>query len=451
MTKTLLLVLALSAVLDAQGINELATSTAVRPVLTGAQAGVPDIRGPFIFAAPYGTQGYRITIPDDCAAGQDCVRYIGYAYWPRMDYHVGSDDLYIMVALRKDRGGGGPTLFRLHKPTKAVTKIGPLFAATDPRSDQSGETWWFSRSTAHRLYVHPTTTSSALQAFDVLTRQTATVLDIAPQAATYGASRYIWQVNSNTADTVFSFTVRSSSTFGMLGCGVYQTAGSVYRYFPSLGIDFDECQIDKSGRWLVIKEQIDGLHGEDNRIIDLTTGAEVRLLDQDGAGGHSDLGYGWMIAADNWLPSYSGKRLWNLETNPLGPGTVQYRAPFGVGGLNHVSFTHATPGDITRQYFCGSDAFSPNGPRANEVVCVRLDGSLRVIAVAPVMTDLSTMSEGGDDYSQMPKGHTDITGQYFIWSTNLGGDFTHVVIAEVPWAVTPAVLPSTPLGLRVHG
>ena len=63
--------------------------------------------------------------------------------------------------------------------------------------------------------------------------------------------------------------------------------------------DYDECQIDKSGRWLVIKENVDGRDGEDNRIIDLQSGAEQVFLDRDGAAGHSDLGYGYLVAEDN--------------------------------------------------------------------------------------------------------------------------------------------------------
>jgi hypothetical protein len=74
--------------------------------------------------------------------------------------------------------------------------------------------------------------------------------------------------------------------------------------------DFDECQIDKSGRWLVIKENVDGRNGEDNRIIDLQTGQESVFLDEDGAAGHSDVGYGYLVAEDNFYripaPSASG-------------------------------------------------------------------------------------------------------------------------------------------------
>src|SRR5437867_12773187 len=44
----------------------------------------------------------------------------------------------------------------------------------------------------------------------------------------------------------------------------------------------------------------------------------------------------------------------------------------------------------------------------SEIACFPLDGSLRVLVVAPVMTNLNA-SGGGDDYSKEPKGNLDVT------------------------------------------
>jgi len=124
-----------------------------------------------------------------------------------------------------------------------------------------------------------------------------TVFDAAPQ---YGSDKYIWQVHSSSDDRVHSATLRSSATYEMLGCLAYREDTKQFSYFPKNG-DFDECQIDKSGRWLVIKENVDGLYGEDNLIIDLQTGTQTVLLDQNGAAGHSDNGYGYMVYSDKLI------------------------------------------------------------------------------------------------------------------------------------------------------
>src|SRR6185503_8496623 len=70
-------------------------------------------------------------------------------------------------------------------------------------------------------------------------------------------------------------------------------------------------------------------------------------------------------------------------------------------------------------------------PRANEILCFPLDGSLRVLVVAPVMTDLDARG-GGDDYAKLPKGNLDVTGRYFIWTSNVGGDRLDAFVVKVP-------------------
>ena len=131
--------------------------------------------------------------------------------------------------------------------------------------------------------------------YDVQAKRFETVFDV---SAKYG-NRYIWQMHSSNDDRVHSATLRDGSSYEMLGCVAYREDRQQWFFIPKTG-DFDECQIDKSGRWLVIKENVDGRNGEDNRIIDLETGAEQVLLDENGAAGHSDIGHGYMVAEDNF-------------------------------------------------------------------------------------------------------------------------------------------------------
>src|SRR5439155_1152166 len=94
---------------------------------------------------------------------------------------------------------------------------------------------------------------------------------------------------------------------------------------------FDQCQIDKSGRWLVIRDDVDGIAGYDTRIVDLETGAERVLLGQKGGGGQLDTGYGYMIAADRWNARPGALRVWSFEEDPL-QGTVAEAHGDGLGG-----------------------------------------------------------------------------------------------------------------------
>lgn len=102
-------------------------------------------------------------------------------------------------------------------------------------------------------------------------------------------------MHSSDDDRVHSGTLRQDGTYEMLGCFYYREDTQAYNFYPKQG-EFDECQIDKSGKWLLIKENVDGMDGEDYRIINIETGEEKILYDRDGAGGHSDNNYGFFLA-----------------------------------------------------------------------------------------------------------------------------------------------------------
>ena len=81
---------------------------------------------------------------------------------------------------------------------------------------------------------------------------------------------------------------------------------------------------------------------------------------------------------------------------------------------------------------------------ADEIVCFSLDanrnsdGSLDVLVVGQVMTDLFASGGGPDDYAKRPKGNLDVTGRYFVWTTNLGGNRLDAFIVKIPVStITP--------------
>lgn len=413
----------------AGGFIEKATSATVRSRLTRAQiqAFLPD-RGKFTFPPPYNTVAIRLTNATDCG-GTDCVHPVGYSYWRNINNHVGSNTMLIFLGLDKARGGHGPTLFSLNKVTHEVRNLGPLFERTSPLRAHSGEGWYFSATRPTTLYLNE---GPKLLRYDVVTKQFQTVFDVGPR---FGRDKYIWQAHSSNDDRVHSATLRQDGTWDMLGCVVYREDTQRFLYYPKQG-DYDECQIDKSGQWLVIKENLDRLYGEDNRIIDLSTGIETILLDQDGAGGHSDNGYGYLVADDNRHKLSGAVRIWRFGRKPLG-GPVVFHRTDRRGGIGHISHSNAKPGiPAERQYACGAAATRVTAPHLNEVLCFRLDPSLDVLVVAPVMTDLDATG-GGDDYAKLPKGSLDVSGRYFIWTSNMAGPRVDAFVVEVPadWLV----------------
>lgn len=422
------------------GFLEPASGPSLRPAMAALSA--PG-RGRFTFPPPYNTEAVRLTVGDDCG-GKDCVKPVGYSYWNNINNHVGSDTMLIFLGLDRRSGGPGPSLFSVHKQTGETTSLGPLFPATSPFSWSSGEGWYFSHTRPHALYMH---SGPRLLRYDVQTRAFETVFDA---TATFGANRYIWQAHSSADDRVHSATLRDTRTYASIGCLAYREDLGQWYFAARVG-DFDECQVDKSGRWLVIKENVDGRYNEDNRVIDLETGEERVLLDENGAGGHSDLGFGYMVALDNFNPRPGAVRTWRFDMDvhggePIaavsGQGTISYHHTAWGSGTGHIAHSNARSDvDPERQIACSSYASRSNVPRQNEILCYRLDGTLDTLVVAPTMSSLDAAGGGTLEYNKLPKGNLDVTGEYFIWTANAGTNRLDAYIVRVPThLLAPAVL-----------
>jgi hypothetical protein len=405
-------------------------------------------RGPFTFPAPYNTTGVRLTNASDCAAGQDCVWYVGYSYWRNMNNHVGSSMILILIGMDRNRGGAGPSLIAYDKNTDAVVNVGPLFDQSSLYSYSTGEGWYFSGTQPSKLYVY-LVGGSQLRRYDVVshTFETTPAMDLAlckrPRSCPSEAA-FIFQPHSSDDDRVHSATVQDAA-FRRLGCVVYRSDIGKWQFYPPpAGYALDECHVDKSGRWLMILET-DSSGFETNRIVDLQKGKITTIDDVQGALGHLDMGFGYAVGADNWNPEPNATILLKFPvattSRPIGP-VVHYNKRWDIVAANHVAHGNAVAGlPAESQFACGSNA-SRVADMADEIVCFPLnatrnaDGSLDVLVVSQVLTDLDALGGhdvDGDDYEKLPKGNLDVTGRYFIWTTNFGGDRLDAVLVKVPY------------------
>jgi hypothetical protein len=433
------------------GFIETSGSPTLRPRFTRAEieSFLPPegTRGAFTFPAPYNTTGVRLTDASDCAGGQDCLWYAGYSYWRNMNNHVGSTDRYIFLGTDRSHGGVGPILLRYNKATDAIENLGALFPATSSYSYSSGEGWYFSGTNPTRLYVYLVGTAQ-LRRYDVLQRQfeTAPALDLnaCPRPTVCPSSAaFIIQPHSSDDDLVHSATVQDTG-WRRIGCVTYQRANRRFRYFPTpAGYIFDECHVDKSGRWLVILETRSS-GSRRNRVVDLRNGRISTIDDVNGALGHLDMGFGYAVGADTFNPLPNATILLQFPVastaRPIGP-VVHFNKRWDIAAANHVAHGNARSGvTATSQYACGSNGSRVSG-MADEIVCFPLDanhnasGSLDVLVVAQVMTDLDASGgrdSDGDDYEQIPKGNLDVTGRYFLWTTNLLGNRLDAFLVKIP-------------------
>lgn len=402
--------------------------SSIRPRWTGEQsrALVPTGRGSFRFPEPYNTEALRVTSAGDCG-GNDCLFPVGYSYWRNMNNHVDSNHMLIVLSLDRARGGQGPTLFSYDKTTDQISSLGPLFDGNDALSWSGAGGWYFSAKLPTKLYLND---GPRMVRFDVMTKQSEIIYDLTSE---YGPDRQVWQMSSSNDDQVHAATLKVASSGENLGCVVFAESAKVFRYFPKVG-DYDECQIDKSGRYVLIMEQLDGLNDVDNLVIDLYTGAEQRMLNLPGVGsvGHHDMGFGYVVGGDGYNALPNAFLTWTFGPS-VSRGPADHQSyNWETMQINHISHTNAKAGvPMERQYACGSTA-DRVAYAQNEILCFKLDGSFDQLVVAPVMTDLDAPGGGSEDYNKLPKGNLDVTGQYYIWTSNLGGNRLDAFIVKVP-------------------
>jgi hypothetical protein len=433
------------------GFTEISGSPALRARFTSSQIEgfLPSTgaKGAFTFPAPYNTDAVRLTNSTDCADGEDCLWYAGYSYWRNINNHVGSTDMYIFLGTDTNRGGAGPMLIRYNKLTDEVRNVGPLFAAGSPYSFSTGEGWYFSGTRPASLYTS-LVGSARLRRYDVVLRQfdAVSALDLdrcrRPRICP-AAAAYITQPHSSDDDMVHSATVQDVD-WRRLGCVVYQTAANRFRYYaPPAGYALDECHVDKSGDWLMLLEtRADG--SRRNRVVKLSNGKITAIEGMEGGLGHLDMGFGYAVGADTFSPLPNATILLKFPvtstTRPVGP-VVHFNKRWDLAAANHIAHGNARAGASPEsQYACGSHA-SRVSDMADEIICFSLDAfrnpdtSLDVLIVGQVMSDLDApggRDDDGDDYEQTPKGNLDVTGRYFIWTTNLGGDRLDAFLVKIP-------------------
>ena len=234
-----------SSVAFAQGIVDSATSAGLRPAISSGQAQTfLPTRGHFTFPAPYNTTGFRLTNGGDCG-GADCVMPVGYSYWSNINNHAGSDTMLVFLGLERRKGGGGPTLFSYNKNTGETQNLGPLFSPDSPHSLGDGRRLVFQRHAPARL-VHQRRRPRMLR-YDVQSKAFETVFDVREQSRPdklHLADALEQRRPRALGDAAGRQLVRRCSAASPIA----RTPRRL-QFFAKKG-DFDECQIDKSGRWL---------------------------------------------------------------------------------------------------------------------------------------------------------------------------------------------------------
>ncbi len=418
--------------------------TAPRTKYTTGQisAFVPSARGRFEFPAPYGTRAWRVTDATDCTGSTDCIWYVGYSYWPNINYHVNSSVLKIFIGTEVNTGGTGINLFQLDKTTDTLTKVGPIFPVGSSWRLFTGEGWYWSMSQENKLYVND---QSIFYRYDVVTQVFTPILNV---LTTYGTDRRLTQTHSSVDDNHHVGTLLHATTGAKLGCWYRNSLLAFGRFYSPSGA-LDECHLDKSGRYTTMLDDTGVPNSITVKIFDNQTGTLVRTeTGPQSTLGHHDTGYLYAVGADNTNGLPNATIYYTFPTG-LGP-VIHFNPNFNVVALNHISHTNAINGTaLPGQMVCGSNADTTTN--RNELTCVRIDTTYKQMIVAPLLNSLTASGGCCSEYAKYPKGNLDVTGRYFIWTTNLGGSRLDAYLVKVPPLLLSTVdltPPAAPTGLE---
>ncbi len=170
-------------------------------------------------------------------------------------------------------------------------------------------------------------------------------------------------------------------------------------------------QLDKTGRYLVIKTGQQGKDKIEVRVADLTLNTITDLTDNgpDFAPGHSDNGKGFCIGADNWENRYTYR---NLSTPPHKLSTIlSFENDWSQG--SHLSMLADDESYACLSMYTGN-ALNNSGLFKQEIFLVSTDGKQKLKRLCHHRSDYSATK----DYWDTPRACISRDGRFVVYSSN---------------------------------
>lgn len=347
----------------------------------------------------FGTTIVRVTDAADCA---NCS--VAYSYWPT--FNRSSTRLQIGTE------GGAGLLYRFDPATLAVSGREPLFAKNAPGGGtpfQEDAIW--SGTDPDVLFGHE---GARLWAYDVASHEYTLVRDF----STMFSGQYLWQMSRSLDDDVFAFARRDNASYAMLGYFAWRRSTDTILVDQSTS-EIDEVQLDKDGKFLVVKTGQSGHGVVEVRVADLTTSSFADLVDDgpDFAPGHSDNGHGIVVGVDNWTNRYTVRKL-------ATPHQLASALDFGNdwSSASHVSFLADDESYVIASIY----QFGAHAPGLfhDEIVAFATDGSQAVRRLAHHRSSIA-------GYADMPRANISRDGCFVAFTSNWGGGKHDVFVVSL--------------------
>jgi hypothetical protein len=316
--------------------------------------GLPKAGG-VIVDPTFGTSILRLTDESD---GESCVN--PYSYWPT--FNRNSTRLYILCDDRPFIYDFDPQAFRASNK-RALPK-------TPDNHDPRSEDMIWSGSDADVLFCH---CGLKLWSYSVATQAYTLIQDF----STVLPPGHIAQMSKSLDDNTFAFT-RQDPKWKAVGYVAWRRDADKILLNGAEPLGLDEVQVDKTGRYVLIKTEKQGRGVIQTRVADLNTGKIENLIDDapDFAPGHSDNGRGMVIGADNWKNRYTRRE---LATPHQFLTVLDLHNDWSQDA--HISLLADDENWVLMTFYVGNKL--PNsGVFRNEIVLVRTDGSQQVRRLA---------------------------------------------------------------------
>jgi len=258
------------------------------------------------------------------------------------------------------------------------------------------------------LFIHR---GAVLYAFNAQEGSYSLVGDLSSQ---FPAGAYLFQMSVSRNDDVFAFTVRNAD-YSVWGYAVWKRSTNTIIYSVNTSA-LDEVQIDKTGRYLVVKTGQQGAGVIEVKVVDLQTQAVTNLTDNapDFAPGHSDNGNGSVVGEDNWSDRITYR---NLATPQVVRTVIQW-STWDVA--THISMLADNEDWVLISTYGNSSIFN------RELMLVATDGSQRVKRLAHHYSIYNT-------YEDTPRANISRDGKFIAFTSNWGGSSRRdLFIAKVP-------------------
>lgn len=342
----------------------------------------PEILDPIILDPITGTMEVRKITQD-----HHSVAPIGMSYWRNINQHNGSEVLEVCLSI-----GGQLTKFMLDKRTLDVLTEIPLGI------QHTGEGINYSRKYSDMLFYGM---GKEYYRLNTITRAKTVV---------WLSRHNLWQCHMDYNESIYSATLKNDN-WEIIGYGVNE-------WTTPLKFNPDECQIDKSGDWLCIKETRPEDDKLVNRFIRVATGAERIIQAEEGALGHSDVGFNCMLGENSFSNVGGAVDFFDLNT-------AERRLIYSTGtwNLGYVSLTNIHPNlplEAQKGLISSADG---------RLISIALDGSGRALQIA----DLPVYIPGITIYEVRPKANLCPNGEFAIWTDDRTGKLEAYIVRVPVW------------------